>query len=120
MSKTKSNEIRAKSIQYFMDGGISSGHIACFSVFVYGKAKIIVGYLNLNDLQIEEAKLLDYQMQVSLIAQKQNIPYYVLSDSINYYWFNSNTNEPLGSALSFEDFKKEIPQIHEELFQFLE
>lgn len=134
MNRTKSNEIRAKSIEYFMNIlgypeenietdkaiGIGSSNVLCFRIFVYGKAKIIVSYLNLNDQQIEEVQLLDYKMQASLLAQKQNVLYYVLTDSLNFYWFDSNTNEPLNSALSLEDFKKEIPQIHEELFQFLE
>jgi len=136
MNKTKSNEIRAKSVRYFRDVlgypeenietnkamGISSGLILCFRVFVYGKAKIIVGYLNLNNQQIEEeeTRLLGHKMHASLLAQKLNVPYYVLSDSIDYHWFDSKTDEPLDSALSFEDLKKETPQIHEELFQFLE
>ncbi len=134
MNRTKSNEIRAKSIQYFMNVlgypeenietnkivGLTSTYVRCFRVFIYGKAKIIVNYLNLNDQQIEEAQLLDYKKQASLLAQKQNVLHYVLTDSINFYWFNSKTNEPLDSPLSFDDFKKETPQIHEELFQFLE
>ena len=134
MNRKKSNEIRAKSIQYFMNIlgypeenietnqiiGLTSSHILCFRVFIYGEAKIIVSYLNLNDQQIEETQLLDYKKQTSILAQKQNVLYYVLSDSINFYWFDAKTDEPIDNALSFEDFKKEIPQIHEKLFQFLE
>jgi len=71
-------------------------------------------------MAISDNFLLDHQFSIQEVAKNNNSKYYVLTNGHQYYWFRTQNNVQLPTPVNYEVIKKEIGEIHEELFQFLE
>jgi len=84
-------------------------------VYVFGKPKLVVEVKNLTKTSLPNVK-----KQIERYADKYAIPYYVVTNGTEYFFYKSKGKETLSVPLTYEKLKSEIHLEHQEILDFLE